>query len=132
MAKLKLSASRKRSLAASLIIIEKLVDELEMESVVGSKRSMKSIQIEKDWDMDAAQKRLNDIREKIAFLADKYEIKPSIFSWQQLLQSRKSKMWEVLSNSKSERLKGFGEFKASDAHEYDRDIESLLKLCEAL
>ncbi len=132
MSKLKLSALRKRSLAASLFIIEELVDELEMEFVIGSKRRMKHIQLEKDWDKDSAQKRFNEIREKIALLADKYELKPSTFSWQQLLQSRKSKMWEVLSNSKSDRLKGYGEFKSSDAHEYDQDIEKLLKLCERL
>jgi len=44
------------------------------------------------------------------------------------INAKKTKIWEVLSDSKSRKMKGFGVFPTGIAKEYDRDIDELMAI----
>jgi hypothetical protein len=48
------------------------------------------------------------------------------------LNARKSKAWEILNDSLSKRMNGFGEFPQEIAGEFDADIEKLLQIVSQL
>jgi ABC-type arginine transport system ATPase subunit len=48
------------------------------------------------------------------------------------IDSRKSGIWEILCDTSSKRLKGYGEFPSENIKEFDNDINTLQKLIEKI
>jgi len=124
--------NHKRALASSLTLIEKLVDELENELLHSKEKVMTKIIVNEEEKIDWQHYEIviQEIKSYIRNMAAKYNLGPSNFSLSQVINSRKSKMWEVLCDTKSAKMKGLGEFPNDFALEFDNDIDKLLKLIE--
>jgi len=128
-----LSDNHKRSVSSSMYLVEKLIDEIEYELHHYHGKVMTTINDgTESTDLQNFALLVQEIKSYIAFMADKYNLQPTQFNVSQFINSRKSKIWEILSNSKSRSLKGFGEFPPEYAQEFDSDIEKLLKLTERI
>ena len=94
--------------------------------------------MEKVWDVNEPTdlqhyiEIFREIKIQIRYLSDKYELRSTHFNLSQVINSKKAKMWEVLCDSKSMKLKGFGQFPPEYVLEFDSDIEKLLKLTERI
>lgn len=116
-----------------MYLIEKLIDELENELLQFNEKIMKNIVNENETiDLQHYTLIFQEIKSYLRLMVDKYNLPPSHFNLAQVINSRKSKMWEVLCNTKTKQLKGFGEFPIEYAQEFDSDIDNLLKLTESI
>jgi hypothetical protein len=128
-----LDENYRRSLKSTLMVVEKLL--IEMEDLLVHGLQTFTLEIKDDVSAEIKTRNLKLIREarkQIGELADKYEIQKDIKGLQQMITVKKVKIWEVLSNSKTRRLKGFGELSRPGRDEFDRDIESLLEITEKI
>jgi hypothetical protein len=133
MEKIVLPENHKRAVASSMCLIEKLVDELENELLHSKEKVMTKIMDEnKTIDLQHYTLVIQEIKSHVRFMADKYNLSPSYFNLSQVINSRKSKMWEVLCDTKSAKMKGRGKFPKEYVQEFDSDIENLLKLTESI
>ena len=128
-----LSDNHKKSVSASMYLVEKLIDEIEYELNHDHGKVMTTLKDgTESIDLQNFALLVQEIKSYLTFMAEKYNLQPTQFNLSQLINSRKSKMWEILSNTKSRSLKGFGEFPPEYAQEFDSDIEKLLKLTERI
>jgi hypothetical protein len=133
MEKIILSENHRRSVASSLFIIEELL--YEIENVLSNPSNGYFLKLNNDI---SDQKRkeyyniINETRQIIRHLAVKYELSVKTFTISRFIESRKMKMWEVISDTMSKRLKGYGEFPAEYAYEFDNDINRLQKIINNL
>ncbi len=72
-----------------------------------------------------------EIKSYIAFLATKYHLQPTKLTLSQVVQSQKTKMWGILCETQSTKLKNRGEFPVEIQTKFDRDIEILASLGSA-
>lgn len=134
MNKITLSDNHKRALGSTMFIVEKLLLELELELNSSDKKVMGKIICEEE-DAEKLQHMISviqEIKSYIKYLADKYSLLPSYYNLSQVVNSRKSKMWEVLCDTKSTKMKGRGVFPNEYAQEFDTDIDKLLILIECI
>ncbi len=133
MENIKLQPNHKRSFSSSIYLLEKLVEEVR--EVLTSDRQLLMQEIETDLDDGKRRQTLDavdEIEKEIARLADKYQLTKQEMVESHFLNSRKSKAWEILNDSLSKRMNGFGEFPAEMAAGFDADIEYLLTLVNKL
>lgn len=129
MDKIKLSANHRRSLSANMHIIEKLADEFEQElHSANDLKLFKMVQDVPDAKLEAFRAIIKEIKEYVAFMADKYSLEPKELYQSRVINARTSKMWEILCNAKSKRMQGYGKFPEKFAAEYDTDIDGLLEI----
>ena len=79
-------------------------------------------------ELESVQKVIGKGKELISQLVEKYKIHPEIVHTRRFLNSRKAKMWEVLADSHTKKLKGYGTFPEKYREEFDRDIAELDRL----
>ncbi len=128
-----LQPNHRRSFASTLFLLEKMV--VEIREVLSSESELRMQKVTKDLSDDKKKKvfdALNLLEKEIGRLADKYQLPPQEMVESHFLNSRKSKAWEILNDSLSKRMSGFGEFPPALAKEFDADIEDLLKLVAEL
>ncbi len=133
MDKIKLQPNHRRSFSSTLYLLEKMA--VEIREVLTSEKELRMQAEQKDLSQhkkNAVLLALNEIEEEINRLADKYQLTRQEMVESHFLNSRKSKAWEILNDSLSKRMNGFGEFPPEIAGEFDRDIKSLLKLVARL
>ncbi len=133
MENIKLQPNHKRSFSSSIYLLEKLAEEIR--EVLTSDRQLLMQEVETDLDEKKRKLTLqavDEIEEDIARLADKYQLTKQVMVESHFLNSRKSKAWEILNDSLSKRMNGFGEFPAEMAAGFDADIEHLLRLVNKL
>ena len=53
-------------------------------------------------------------------------------SLQRIIDVKKTKIWEILCDSKAKKLKGFGEFPQKLIKEYDNDIDELMSTADKI
>ncbi len=128
-----LDENYRRSLKSTLMVVEKLL--VEMEDLL--LHNTQSLTWEVKDDIDPEMKAYNlsliqDARSHIGKLMEKYGIEKNTRSMQRMIDVKKVKIWEVLSNSKSERLKGFGKLNQSTEVEFNNDIDALLATTEKI
>ncbi len=133
MNKIELKPNHKRSFSSSMYLLEKLTEEIRDELTAGKPLRMQTIK----KDLSEEKKKavllaVDDIKQEIARMAEKYQLTPQEMVESHFLNSRKSKAWEILNDSLSKRMSGFGEFPAEMAGSFDADIEHLLKLVSKL
>ena len=127
--KIKLNENHRRSLSSALAMSEKMLTEIE-ESLKSLKNTC-CFKIENDVDPEKIQHNLSIIkeaREQICKLAAKYSTDRQKQSLSRLINAKKTKIWEILCDTKSKKQKGFGEFPKELVKEFDEDIDKLLEI----
>jgi len=125
--------NHKRSLTSTLMIVEQLL--VELEDLILRPYNTCCFEIKNDVDNEALNQNLiiiEEARKQICVLKEKYNTDKTVQSLQRVIDAKKTKIWEILHNSKSRRMKGFGEFPQRLKEEYDEDIDSLMAIAENL
>ena len=128
-----LHPNHRRSFSSTLFLLEKMI--VEIREVLSSDTDLRMQKVTKDLSETKKNEvfdALNLLEKEIGRLADKYQLTPQEMVESHFLNSRKSKAWEILNDSLSKRMNGFGEFPPDLAQEFDSDIEGLLKLVAKL
>ena len=128
MEKIGLSENHKRSISASMYLVERIADDLERKLAIPSELVMSKIVKNKDADLQHCMSVLKEIKSHVGLLAAKYSLRTSEVSLTQIINSSKSAMWEILCDTTSQRLKGYGRFPKEYAAEFDADIDALQNL----
>ncbi len=133
MAKIILSTNHKRSIAASLYMVEKTITELESELAHPADLVMFQVVSDTgDYDPKEYILLIQQIKSHIRYLSDKYGLQPTKLNLSQIINARKSSMWVILCDTKSNSLKGYGEFPKEFSTELDSDIDKLQNLISRL
>lgn len=75
---------------------------------------------------------LKQAKDYIAFLTQKYQLRVNVLELSNILKAQKAKIWEVLCDSNSKGLKGYGQLEESIAKELDNDVTKLQELINQL
>ena len=125
----KLSENHRRSLTSTLMIVEQLL--IEIEDIIKSPHSACCQELNFDIQKDSATHNLEVIaeaRKVICNLTEKYGTGKSIQSLQRIIDVKKTRIWEILCDSRAKKLKGFGDFPQELIKEFDNDINALLNI----
>jgi hypothetical protein len=131
--KISLQENHRRSLTSTLMIVEQLL--IEIEDLMTSQYKTCCFEIKNDLDNEIIIQNLKvikDARNHICNLADKYSTDMKSQSLQRIIDVNKTKMWEILCDSKAKKLKGFGDFPQKLVIEYDRDIDELMAIADKI
>jgi hypothetical protein len=130
---IKLNDNHKRSLSSTLMVVEQLLVDL-MDVMVNSNQTC-CYELKKDIDIATIEHNQKVIKEALSIicsLKEKYNTDKAVQSLQRIVDAKKTKIWETLHNSKSRRMKGFGEFPQKLIKEYDTDIDQLIAVAEKI
>ena len=131
--KFTLTDNHKRSFSSTLQVVEQLLIEMKDQMVISDQKCC--YEIKKDLEYLQVQNNLKVIETallKICTLKNKYNTDKSVQSLRRLVDTKKTKIWEILHNSKSRKMKGYGEFIQKTVKEYDRDIDELMEITEKI
>lgn len=131
--KIKLTENHRRSLTSALVMIEQML--AEMEDAIVNLREGCCYAVENDISSESASHNLaviREAREKLCMLAGKYGVGKYNQSLRKIINAKKTRIWEILSDIKSRKSKGFGEFPKELVKEYDSDVEELLAVTEKI
>lgn len=127
--KIHLSENHTRSLSSSLIIVEKSL--LELEDMMLRQNSSCCNVLMNDVDDETVETNISAIKEAkscICELAEKYDTAKEKLSLQRVINAKRAKIWEILIDTLSGKVKGYGTFPRKYAAEYDGDINRLLEI----
>ena len=131
--KISLLENHRRSLTSTLMIVEQLL--IEIEDLMTSQYKTCCFEIKNDIGNEIINQNLKvikDARNHVCNLADKYSTDMHTQSLQRIVDVKKTKMWEILCDSKAKKLKGFGDFPQKLVKEYDRDIDELMAIADKI
>jgi len=130
---IKLPDNYLRSVSASIYLVEKNLDTLEQMLI--SEKNHTTYKIVNDIGAYKTQHLLDVIsqsRQIISNLQEKYDLKKEETYLSRILAAYKSRVWEMLSDTKSKRMKGYGELQHEQAVILDKDMENLLEVVSKL
>jgi hypothetical protein len=133
MEKIILTDNHKRSFSSTLQVVEQLLTEIKDQMAISDQKCC--YEIKNDLDTLQVENNLKVIETallKICSLKDKYDTDKKIQSLRRVVDTKKTKIWETLHNSKSRRMKGYGEFAQKTVKEYDKDIDELMRITEEI
>ena len=128
-----LTDNHKRSLSSTFMIVERLLVDL-ADAMVNSTQTC-CYELKKDIDIATIEQNQKAIKEALSLicsLKEKYDTEKTVQSLKRIVDAKKTKIWETLHNSKSRRMKGFGEFPQKQGKEYDEDIDQLMAIAEKI
>lgn len=131
--KIHLPENNARVLSSSLMLVEKSL--MEMEELFTRKNDACCYEILNDVEKDTISSNISIIREArnaICKLAEKYGISKEKRSMQRIIDAKRTRIWENLTNTLSRKIKGYGTFPRKYVDEYDSDIEKLIELTNRL
>lgn len=133
MSTINLPSNHLRSVSASIYLIEKTIDELE-ELFNASKKHItyEIVNDIEDSEREQVLKNIQKIRAFIEKLMQKYQLNREVTYLSRVLNARKSRMWEILGDTTSKRMKGYGNLPEKEAAVLDNDIVVLTKLINLL
>jgi hypothetical protein len=76
--------------------------------------------------------KISVLKALIEKLALKYNLRKNISYTSRILQAKNSKIWEILGDSYSNRLKGYGKLSGEITDELDSDLSSMMEIIEQL
>lgn len=126
-----LSENHKRSLSSTLMVVEQLL--IELKDLMEKPKQSCCYEIKKDLDdtsIEYNQKVIEEALSVVCSLKEKYDTNKTVQSLQRIIDAKKTKIWETLHNSKSRRMKSFGEFPQKLVREYDSDLDCLMTITE--
>jgi hypothetical protein len=119
--------NHKRALSSSLYLVEKLL--IEMEEVISYQNNACCSEINMDIDNIAIYANLSaiiEVKKSICFLVEKYKTTKKTQRLQRIIDAKRTKVWEILNDTFSNKLKGYDSFPQKYANEYDTDISKLI------
>jgi hypothetical protein len=129
--KIILTENHKRSLSSTLMVVEQLL--FELRDVINNTNQKCCYELNKDIDYKTLEHNIKLISDAVALicsLKEKYSTDKTTQSLKRIVDAKKTKIWETLHNSKSRRMKGFGEFPQKLVKEYDNDLDQLMSITE--
>jgi len=127
--KIHLSENHTRSLSSSLIVVEKSL--LELENMLIKQNNSCCNVLMKDVDDKTIETNISVIQEARSFiceLAEKYGTSKDKSSLQRVINAKRAKIWEILSETLSRNMRGYGTFPKKHAEEFDTDITKLIEI----
>jgi hypothetical protein len=127
--KIHLSENHTRTLSSSLIIVEKSLSELE-DMLLKQNNTCCNL-LHKDVDDSTIENNISAIQEAkryICELAEKYGTSKENLSLQRVINAKRTKIWEILTDTLSRKIKGYGIFPKKYSEEYDMDINKLIEI----
>ncbi len=127
--KIQLSENHTRSLSSSLIVVEKSL--LELDDMLLKQNNSCCNLLMKDVDDKTIITNISAIQEAknyICSLAEKYGTSKENLSLQRVINAKRTKIWEILTDTLSRKIKGYGTFPKKYAEEYDSDINRLIEI----
>ena len=127
--KIHLPENNKRVLSSTLMLVEKSL--MEMEELFLKKNDACCYEVLNDVDDDTILYNISIIKEartEICILADKYGTSKEKLSLQRIIDAKRTKIWEMLNNTLSRKIKGYGTFPRKYIDEYDSDIVKLIEI----
>lgn len=127
--KLHLSDNHTRTLSSSLIVVEKSLMELE-DILLKQSNSCCNLLI-KDVNDEIIATNISAIQEAkkyICELTEKYGTSKEKLSLQRVINAKRAKIWEILTDTLSRKIKGYGTFPKRYAEEFDADINKLIDI----
>src|SRR4030042_5134102 len=109
--KIHLSENHTRALSSSLIVVEKSLTELE--DMLQKQSHTCCNVILKDVDDETIENNISTIQEAkryISELAAKYGTSKENLSLQRVINAKRAKIWEILTDTLSRKVKGYGTF----------------------
>jgi hypothetical protein len=86
-----------------------------------------------DEQFELVSAQIDEIKKYISYLQKKYHLKIDKTGMQWFIQTRKTKMWEILCDNTSVKMrKSYGGFPPEYAEEFDKDITKLMKLIDEI
>ena len=126
MNKISLSENHRRSLSSSLRVVEELLDEMEGKLKYPDDRILQTMERDtSEEDNILSLQNIVKAKQQIKKLAEKYGLSAHNSQLSRYINSHKSNIWVILSDSTSRKLKGFGEFPQEYSTEFDEDISQL-------
>lgn len=128
-----LSENHTRTLSSSLIVVEKYLSELE--DLLSKQNNTCSNELLKDIDDKLITSNIAAIQEArryICELVEKYGISRKKLSLQRVINAKRTKIWEILIDTLSKKIKGYGTFPKKYADEYDSDIIKLIEITDKI
>jgi hypothetical protein len=133
MNKIILSENHRRSVSSSIHIIEKMV--IEIERAISHPENgflSKTVNDMPDIDLAHYSSAIAGIKSEIKHISEKYSLRTEEVKISRVINSRKAKMWETVTDTTSRKLKGYKEFPKEMALEFDNDISKLKILIDSL
>jgi len=129
-----LSENHRRSISAAILMIEKLILEIETLLVHPAIGSMYNVVEDIDSREESGEtiRQLGEIKAFISLLKEKYQLTPDTTRLRWFIEVRKTKIWEILGNIRSGKMKRYGAFPAEYVSEFDQDMKKLQTLTEKL
>lgn len=128
-----LADNHKRSLSSTLLVVEKLL--VDLNDLMDNTNQTCCYELTRDINNETIennQKVISEALSLICLLKAKYNTDKTVQSLQRIVDAKKTKIWETLHNSKSRRMKGFGEFPQKLIKEYDEDLDHLMGITEKI
>jgi hypothetical protein len=131
MEKIILSPNHRRSFTSSLMVVERNL--IEIENILKHPSNAFLMELTMDISRSRQEECLRNIteaRQVIGQLFTKYGLYTHTTLISRFIDSRKSGIWEILCDTSSKKLKGYGEFPPENIKEFDDDIIELQRLIE--
>lgn len=128
-----LSDNHRRSVSSSMHIIEKML--LEIEKTISLPDTGVLSKVVDDMagiDRDHYAAAIGNIKKELKHISEKYNLRKEEIMMSRLINSRKAKMWETITDTTSRKLKGYKEFPKELAAEFDADIGKLKTVIDEL
>lgn len=128
-----LTDNHKRSFSSTLVVVKQLL--VDIKDLMENSSQTCCAELNKDVDNSIIEQNLKVIEEaltQICLLKGKYNTEKTVQSLQRVIDAKRTKIWETLHNSKSRRVKGFGDFPQETVKEYNSDIDKLMAIAEKI
>ena len=133
MGKQNLTDKHLRSVSSSIYVIEKMVTDIENAIKYPETGILsKTVNDIGNLDIDHYNKAIAKIKTEIKQISVKYSLRTEEIMLSRLINSRKAKIWETITDTTSIKMKGFSEFPRELASEFDDDIARLKEVLDEL
>jgi hypothetical protein len=131
--KINLSGNHRRVLSSRMQVIERRIKD--MERLLKNKTDMVSFKYIDDIEQGVTDTKLIvlcQLKEMLVEIFQKYQLEPGLISKRNSLNASKATIWEILCDSGSKGLRGYGEVPLEYSSCLDNDVERLQKLIAEL
>jgi len=130
--KIEMPANHQRAFSSTLFLIEKML--LEIEELLAPNRE-NMVEIVEDIDAEEKQRiltRILEIKTELEELNERYVLTKQQLTESHFVNSRRTKIWELLHDSSVKRMNAYGPFPDDLKNTYEDDIRRLLELVKEL
>jgi len=130
---MKIPESYRNALSSQLAVIEELLNEIE--SVLKEEENFLFLKIErkiKKEDRKKINERIKELKKIISVMKRKFNLKEDVLTDIAVISSRTSKIWEILCDMKTEKMKRYGKIPDGLSDVLDPLIDRMIKLTERI